>query len=173
MYLEASERALSGIKRSIFHKQKARLFCSTKLTNSLKVESVCLETQITPLVDLHTVSDRNGLILVSSIMAGQNLIPPLSCWWRTRTGGQWWEESSIWPTHLVHQGSMAFISEYHIGEIHFLVLPHLFQPFRLLPLVKRWPCLAWWQQISGDDFGILQALKICLIEASRVFTACR
>ena len=38
MYLEASEIALSGIKRSIFHKQKARLFCSTKLTNSLKVK---------------------------------------------------------------------------------------------------------------------------------------
>ena len=39
------------------------------------------------------------------------------------------------------QGSMAFSSEYHTGEIYFLVLPHPFQPFRLVPLVKKRACL--------------------------------
>ena len=33
------------------------------------------------------------------------------------------------------------ISECQTGEIHFLVLPHPFEPFRLVPFVKRWPCL--------------------------------
>ena len=37
---------------------------------------------------------------------------------------------------------MAFINEYHIGEMHFvLVLSHPFQSFRLVPLVKRSHCL--------------------------------
>ena len=46
-------------------------------------------------------------------------------------------------------GSMAFSREYHIGQIHFFVLPRLFQPFRLVPLVKRWPCLGF---LDGSYF---------------------
>ena len=38
---------------------------------------------------------------------------------------------------LFNQGSMAFIYEYHIGEMHFLLHSHPFQSFRLVPLVKR------------------------------------
>ena len=73
---------------------------------------------------------------------------------------------------------MAFISEYHSREIHFLALPHPFQPFRLVPLVKRWPCLRFLdgsyflnslKQIAKDNFGILKTLKICLVKASWVF----
>ena len=44
---------------------------------------------------------------------------------------------SIWPTYLIQPGIMAFINEYHIGELHFLVLSHPFQCFSLVPLVKR------------------------------------
>ena len=32
---------------------------------------------------------------------------------------------------------MAFNNEYHIGEMHFLVLSNPFQSFRLVPLVNR------------------------------------
>ena len=41
--------------------------------------------------------------------------------------------SSIWSTYLIQPGySMAFINEYHIGEMHFvLVLSHPFQSFDL------------------------------------------
>ena len=48
------------------------------------------------------------------------------------------------------QGSVAFISEYHIGKIHFLVLPNPFQSFRLVPLVKRWPYLGF---LYGSSFS--------------------
>ena len=48
------------------------------------------------------------------------------------------------------QGSMAFTSEYHIGEIHFLVLLNPFQSFRLVPLVKRWPYFGF---LDGSSFS--------------------
>ena len=42
------------------------------------------------------------------------------------------------------------ISEYHIKEIYFLVPPDPFQSFKLVPFVKRWPCLAF---LYGSSFA--------------------
>ena len=78
---------------------------------------------------------------------------------------------------------MAFINEYHIGEMHFLLLSHPFQCFRLVPLVKRQLSLAFLDRtvaiscntllhFARDNFDILQTLKFCLVEASWVFTTC-
>ena len=76
---------------------------------------------------------------------------------------------------------MAY-NEYHIGEMHFLVFSHPFQCILDLLLWLRGDIvLDFWivtfscntlQQVARDNFGILQTLKICLIEASWVFTTC-
>ena len=47
-------------------------------------------------------------------------------------------DAAFGPLIWFIQGSIAFISEYHIGEIYFLVPPNTFQSFRLVPLLKRW-----------------------------------
>ena len=80
------------------------------------MESVCL--------DIHTVFNLNGLIYNIIINNSRPELDPSST-----------------LLHASIQGSMAFISEYHIGETYFLVLPNPFQSFRLVPLVKRSPCL--------------------------------
>ena len=66
--------------------------------------------------------------------------------------------------------------------MHFLVVSHPFQSFRLVPWLRGDIVLDFWmaviscntlQQVSRDNFGILQTLKFCLVKASWVFTTCR
>ena len=109
------------------------------------------------------------VLLPSSVMAGQNMSSHLyladDVLELEDKGGK--------------RSSMAFIGEYHIGEIHFLILPHPFQSCRLLPFVKGGLVLDFLmvaisrntlQKVARDNFGILQTLQICLVEASWVFT---
>ena len=37
-------------------------------------------------------------MVLSSMTAGQSMTPSLPCWWRSRTGGQWWEKMQ----HFAH-----------------------------------------------------------------------
>ena len=131
-------------KSVIWYKKKhisytKSLFCATKLT---KVESVCLETHNDP------VSRFSHHFLFKMVLYYHRqwwlartwpLLPLLMTYsnWRTMVGG----DLAFGPLIWFNQGSMAFINEYHIGEMHFLVLSRPFQCFRLVPLVKRWLCL--------------------------------
>ena len=87
------------------------------------------------------------------MMANPNMTPPLPYYNLLLLLGLEDNDrrSSIWSTHLVHSEQHENISEYHIGEIHFLLVPHPFQPFRLVPLVKRWPCFGF---LNGCDFSL-------------------
>ena len=72
---------------------------------------------------------------------------------------------------------MTFISEYHIGETIFLYFLAHFNLWLRGGLVLDFWMIAisrnTLQPVARDKFGILQTLKICLVEASWVFTTCR
>ena len=116
-------------------------------------------------------------------MAGQNMNPALPCWWRTWAGGKWWEEIQ----HLAHSSGLSR-GRWHLlviisfkKSIFIYFLTHFnFQPFKRL---RAGVVLDFWliaispntplQAFARDNFGLLQISKICLVEASWVFTSCR
>ena len=138
---------------------------------------------MTPWVDLHTIfySKWSDLYYHHQWRLARTwpLLPLLMTYsnWRTMVGG----DLAFGPLIWFNQGSMTLLMNITLEECIFLYFLTHFNVLDLCLWLRGDFVLDFWivaiscnilQHFARDNFGILQTLKFCLVEASWVFTTC-